>query len=160
MIGSPSLEEEKIMKDVGNRFRLNKLWKETNDVAIKGIRNLFRLEKENKAIKYTIIRDIRNPFEYEEDYYRPVRVGNFCRNNYIEYKSKDDRKTLSVEEYFNKIRWYLKDILNNLKNSDSWKTQLTVAINFISSKNNDEERVMHSKSDNIEIMINDKAGWR
>ena len=89
MIGSPSLEEEKIMKDVGNRFRLNKLWKETNDVAIKGIRNLFRLEKENKAIKYTIIRDLRNLFEYEEDYYRPVRVGNFCRNNYIEYKSKD-----------------------------------------------------------------------
>ena len=32
-----------------------------------------------------------------------------------------------------------------------------IAINFISSKNNDEERVMHSKSDNIEIMINDKA---
>ena len=67
---------------------------------------------------------------------------------------------IKVKTYFNKIRWYLKDILNNLKNSDSWKTQLTVAINFISSKNNDEERVMHSKSDNIEIMINDKAGWR
>ena len=45
MIGSPSLEEENIMKDVGNLFRLNKLRKETNDVAIKGIRNLFRLEK-------------------------------------------------------------------------------------------------------------------
>ena len=67
---------------------------------------------------------------------------------------------IKVKTYFNKIRWYLKDILNNLKNSDSWKTQLTVAINFISSKNNDEERVMHSKSDNIEIMINDKVGWR
>ena len=67
---------------------------------------------------------------------------------------------IKVKTYFNKIRWYLKDILNNLKNSDSWKTQLTVAINFISSKNNDEDRVMHSKSDNIEIMINDKAGWR
>ena len=67
---------------------------------------------------------------------------------------------IKVKTYFNKIRWYLKDILNNLKNSDSWKTQLTVAINFISSKNNDEDSVMHSKSDNIEIMINDKAGWR
>ena len=67
---------------------------------------------------------------------------------------------IKVKTYFNKIRWYLKDILNNLKNSDSWKTQLTVAINFISSKNNDEDCVMHSKSDNIEIMINDKAGWR
>ena len=29
--------------------------------------------------------------------------------------------------------------------------------NFISSKDYDKERVMHSKSDNIEIMINDKT---
>ena len=29
--------------------------------------------------------------------------------------------------------------------------------NFISSMDNDEECVMHSKSDNIEIMINDQA---
>ena len=37
------------------------------------------------------------------------------------------------------------------------KVQLTIAINSISSKDNDEERVMHSKSGNIEIMINDEA---
>ena len=36
-----------------------------------------------------------------------------------------------------------------------WKNQLTRTIHFISSKDNDEERVMHSKSDNIEIVIND-----
>ena len=35
--------------------------------------------------------------------------------------------------------------------------QLTIAIIFISSKDNDEACVTHSKSDNIEIMINDKA---
>ena len=29
--------------------------------------------------------------------------------------------------------------------------------NFISSKGDDKERLMHSKSDNIEIMINDKT---
>ena len=51
----------------------------------------------------------------------------------------------------------MKDITNNLKKSDAWKIQLTIAINFISSINNDEERVMHSKSDNIEIMMNDEA---
>ena len=38
-----------------------------------------------------------------------------------------------------------------------WKIQLTIANNFISSIDNDEERVMHSKSDNLEIMINDEA---
>ena len=61
------------------------------------------------------------------------------------------------EEYLNKIRPYLKDIINNLKKSDTRKIQLTIAINFISSKDNDEERVLHSESDNVEIMINDKA---
>ena len=47
----------------------------------------------------------------------PVRVGNFWSNYYIEYKSNCDRnKTLSVQEYVNKVRPYLKDIINNLKN--------------------------------------------
>ena len=34
---------------------------------------------------------------------------------------------------------------------------MTIANNFISSIDSDEEPVMHSKSDNIEIMINDEA---
>ena len=38
--------------------------------------------------------------------------------------------TLSVEEYLNKIRPYLKDIINNLKKSDTWKIQLTIANKF------------------------------
>ena len=55
---------------------------------------------------------MKNLFEYEEEekHYRPVRVSHFWGNNYIEYKSYSDRnKTLSVEEYLNKIRLYLKD---------------------------------------------------
>ena len=117
------------------------------------------MKKENKAIKDRTIRDIRSLFEHKgEDYYKPVRVGNFWSSNNIEQKSNGDRnKTLSVKEYLNKIRPYLKDIINNPKKSDTCKIQLTVAINFISSKANDEERVMYSKGDNIEIMINDKA---
>ena len=34
-----------------------------------------------------------------------------------------------------------------------WKIQLVIANNFISSIDNDEEHVTHSKSDNIEIMV-------
>ena len=46
----------------------------------------------------------------------------------------------------------MKDI-NNLKKSGAWKNQLTITVNFISSKvDNDEEYVLQSKSDN---MIND-----
>ena len=78
--------------------------------------------------------------------------------NYTEYESKDDRnQTLSVEKYLHKIRPYLKDIINNFKKSGTWIIQLAIAINLASSKDNDEERVMDSKSDNKEIMINDKG---
>ena len=59
----------------------------------------------------------------------------------------------SVEESLNKIRQYLKGIKNNLKKSDTCKILLTIVNNFFTI-NNDEERVMHSKTDNIEIMIN------
>ena len=52
---------------------------------------------------------------------------------------------------------FLKDIINNLKKSDTWKIQLTIANNFISSIDNDEEHIMHSRSDDIEIIINDEA---
>ena len=51
----------------------------------------------------------------------------------------------------------MKDIINNLKKFDRSKIQILVAINFISSKNNDEECVMHSKSDKVKIMISDKS---
>ena len=137
---SLSLEEENIITD---------------------IKNLFRLEKEIKANNDRILRNIKNLFEHEETeetYYKPVRVSNFWSNNYNEYESNSDKnKTLSVEEYPNKISPYLKDIIYNLKKSDTGKIQLTVANNLISSIDNDEECVMHSKSDNIEIMINDEA---
>ena len=66
-------------------------------------------------------------------------------------------KHYQFKEYPNKISPYLKDMINNLEKSDTWKIELTIANNFISSIDNDEECVMHSKSDNIEIMINDEG---
>ena len=69
-----------------------------------------------------MLRDIRNIFKHEKaDYYKPVRINNFWNNNYIEYKTKGDRKTLSVKKYLHKIRPYLKDIMNNLQRYDIWK---------------------------------------
>ena len=81
-------------------------------------------------------------------------VGNFSSNKNLEYESNGDRnKPLSVEEHFSKIRPYLKDIISNLKKSDTWKIHLTAAIDFISSKDTDEECVIYSKSDNIESEV-------
>ena len=72
-------------------------------------RNIFRLKKENKAIKCRILRDIRNLSQHGvADYYKLVRVNNFWNNNYIEYKSKGNRKTLLFKKCLNKMRPYLK----------------------------------------------------
>ena len=69
------------------------------------------------------------------------------------------------------IRSYLNDIINHYKAfknlkvhsgngiSDyetqfgEWKVQLTMSINFISSKESDETRNMHTKCNNIKIMV-------
>ena len=117
-------EEENIIKDIRNLLGLKK---EQRYTTLKDIRNLFRLEKETKSIKDRILRDIKNLFEHEEEnYYKLVTVNNFWSNNYIEYESNgDENKALSVEEYSNKIRSYLKDI-NNLKKSSQWKILLTI----------------------------------
>ena len=62
--------------------------KERKDAAIKST---------SKASKYKTVRDIRNLFDLEEkDYCKPIRVHNFLINNYIEYKSKRERKRLSA----------------------------------------------------------------
>ena len=98
--------------------------KEASGTTIKDIRNLSRLEKENKAFKDIILWDIRNLSgnEEEENYYKPVRVSNFWSNSYIECENKGDiDKTLSVEKYLYQTRPYLKDIINNLKKSNTWK---------------------------------------
>ena len=64
------------------------------------------------------------------------------------------------------IRPYLNNIINDHKTLKKlrvhssnetqfgeWKIQLTMSINFISSKDPDETRNMHTKSDNIEIIM-------
>ena len=87
-----------------------------------------------------------------------MTVPTFWSNNYIEYESNGYRnKIISIKEYLHEIKLYLIDNINNLKKSDTWKIQSTIVINFIFSKDIDKERVMHSKSDNIEILIYDKV---
>ena len=45
------------------------------------------------------------------------------------------------------IRPYFSDMINDHKIQDKWKIQLMLAINFISSKDFNEIRTMHTKSD-------------
>ena len=52
------------------------------------------------------------------------------------------------------IEPYLANMINDYKSKGERKIQLTAEINFISLKpDSDETRIMHTKSDNTEIMI-------
>ena len=55
------------------------------------------------------------------------------------------------------IRPYLRDTINNHKTQGEWKIQLTMGINFVSSKDSDGIRTMHTKSNNREIMIGNET---
>ena len=60
-------------------------------------------------------------------------------------------RSLWLDKYLNKIKPHFRNIIINFQNSDSWKIQLPVAINFISSKNVEEEYVIHSANDNMKV---------
>ena len=95
---------------------------------------LSKTEK-SKQIENNIVKDVRNIFRLKEEIndiaIKYIRKKHWS-NNSIEYESNGDKsKTLSIEEYLNKIRLYLRHVINNLKKFDMWNIQLTIAINFI-----------------------------
>ena len=123
---------------------------------------------------YKGIRDVKGLFDLsiDEDYYK-LRITNSAFNNkYVQYESKGNKdKILTTNENLDMIRLYLSDIIDDHKTHGEWridsgnttikhKTQgegkmhLTMAINFISSKeDSDETRTMRTKSDIIEIIM-------
>ena len=59
----------------------------------------------------------------------------------------NNHKTHSLARYYSDNKSWLEET------PSEWKMQLTMAINFISSKDSDVIRTMHTKSNNVEIMI-------
>ena len=55
------------------------------------------------------------------------------------------------------IKPYLSDMIIDYKTQGEWKIQLTVSINFISSNDTGETRNLRTKSNNIEIMIDNET---
>ena len=141
--------------------------KTKSDPRIKKTKKYFnkleeRIYKLNKYyvyddVKYRGIKDIKDLFDLSisEDYYKPIIVKSTHDNNYIQYESKGDKdKTLTISQYLNMIRPYLVDMINDYKNKGEWIIQLSAEINFTSSKpDSDETRIIHTESDNLEIMI-------
>ena len=83
-------------------------------------------------------------------------------------------KILSIKKYLDMIRPYLSDVTNDYKTQGEykvhsankvidyktqgkWKIQLSIKINFMSFKDSDEIRAMHTNSDNTEILTGNEA---
>ena len=89
----------------------------------------------------------------DKDYYKPKFVKSGYNNNYTRYESKGD-KILTVKEYLGLTEPYLADMITDYKSKGEWKIQLAAEINFTSLKpDSNETRLMHTKSDNEEIMV-------
>ena len=91
--------------------------------------------------------------ELNEDYYKPTKVKSVFNGSYMSYESKGDKDyILALYEYFDIIRPYLKDLIDDHKAKGEWKMQLSKRIIFVSFTDANETREMHTKSDNITIM--------
>ena len=156
----PKIKE--IRKDI---YRIvNKKIKEAGK-SLKLEKNLSKLKRYQNYddIEYRGIRGVKNLFglSIDEDYYKPIKI-------ILNTKVKEIRAELSM------VRPYLRDIINNHKTQGAWKfysgnevidykiqgelkIQLTMNINFISSKDSDEIRTMHTKSNNMEIMMGNET---
>ena len=77
-----------------------------------------------------------------------VKVGNFCgKKSYMKVMAIEIK--LSIKDYRDEIKIYLRDIINILKRSHTWKIQSIIVVNFIPSKDtdafkNDNERPFKS----------------
>ena len=88
-----------------------------------------------------------------EDYYEPKEIKSAFDGSYILYESRGDRDNkLALYKYFDIIKPYLKDMIDDYKPEGEWKIQITMRITFISFIDKNETQVMHTKSDNVKIM--------
>ena len=110
-------------------------------------------------LDYFGIRELENLFgdtDNDDNYYKPVLVKTSFKDGYKYYESRGDKdKKLSVKQYLYMIMPYLSDLINDHKNirneSNEWKIQLNMSINFISFNDAGEIPTFFVWSDNEEI---------
>ena len=99
-------------------------------------------------LDYFGIRELENLFgdtDNDDNYYKPVLVKTSFKDGYKYYESRGDKdKKLSVKQYLYMIMPYLSDLINDHKairnESNEWKIQLNMSVNFISSNDTGEIR--------------------
>ena len=134
--------------------------KEIDEYLRKLVRTLNNKEKyglyDRDDFDYYGIRDIENLFDEasEEDYYKPILVKSSFKGNYKYYESRGDKeKRLSVRQYLNKITPHLYDLINDHRIARRvWKIQISMRVNYISSKDTGETLTIYVWGDNTNIM--------
>ena len=123
---------------------------ENIDRYIKNFKNsLDELQKYQHNIIYGLYYSF-NEFD-KVDYYEPKEVKSPF--SYVLYESKGDKDNkLALYEFFDIIRPYLKDMIDEHKAKGEWKIQLSMRIIFVSFIDANETQEMHTKGDNITIM--------
>ena len=105
-------------------------------------------------LDYYGIRDIENLFDpdnNDDNYYKPILFKSSLNENYKYYESRGDKnKQLSVNQYRYKIMLYLSKLINDHETNE-WKIQINMHVNFISSNDTGETRTIFVWSDNEEI---------
>ena len=136
---------------------------EIYDHLVKLVKTLNKKEKyqhyDRDDLDYYGINNIENLFgnlDDDDDYYKPILIKSSFKDNYKYYESRGDKdKKLSVKQYLYKIMPYLSDLINENKaienNSNEWKIQINMHVNFVSSNDTGEIRTIFVWSDNEEI---------
>ena len=127
------------------------------DELDKKILKLDKYYRDYDDYEYKGIKDIKGLFKLsiDKDHYKPILVKSGYNGNYVQYESKGD-KVLTHKEHLPLIEKYLRELINYYKNKGEWKLQLIAEINFISLKpGSDETHIMHTRSDNEELMNGD-----
>ena len=131
-------KEKTVLKNIGKYLK-----KLNNDLK--------KLQKYQDNITYGL--DYLFNERNEEDYYKPKEINSAFDCSYTLYESRGDKDAkLALYEYFDKIKPYLKDMINDYKSKREWKIQIIMKIVFVFLIDKIETQVMDTKSDNIEII--------
>ena len=100
------------------------------------LKNLKKYLENFKKSLYHITYDLNylfNEINEKEDYYEPEEINSAFDGNYMLYESRGDKNAkLSIDEYFDTIEPYLRDMIDNHKARGEWEIQLSIRIIFVS----------------------------
>ena len=110
--GSLTNDEKKKLKKIIRYLKISK-------------EDLEKLQKYQNSVTYGLDK-LLNRLN-EEDYYKPTEVKSAFDGSYMLYESRGDKDAkLALYEYFDKIKPYLKDMIDDYKSKGEWKIQLSM----------------------------------